>query len=111
MPHFLYSIVHFIQHFYFAHKATIILVVIGMVAGLLAQMILPMRGFGMVTTIIVGILGAWLGNKFIKTYITFMTPGIMKEIVSATAGAMVLAIVINLVRGGKDRDKTAWRHN
>ena len=111
MPHFMYSIVHFIQQFYFAHKALLILVAIGMVAGLLAQMILPGRGFGLISTIIIGILGAWLGNKYIKSHISFMTPGLMKEIVSATTGAMVLAFVINIVRGGKDRDKSNWRHN
>jgi len=111
MPGFLNSMVHFIQHFYFAHKAVFFIIFIGMVAGLLSQMILPGRGFGMIATILLGIAGAWIGHKFLMKYITFMTPGIMKEIVSATTGAMILAFLVNLFRGGKDRDKTAWRHN
>ena len=101
----------FLSHQFHEHKALLILLIIGMVAGLLAQMILPGRGFGMLSTIVIGVLGAWLGNNYIKSHITFINDSLLKEIVAATAGAMILCMVINIIRGGEERDKTHWRHN
>ena len=111
MKDFLFSMAHTIQHFYFEHKAFIFLCVIGMVAGLLAQMILPGRGFGLIPTILIGIAGAWVGNKYIKSHLTFIDHSMFRGIASATAGAMILIIIINIARGGKDKDRTKWRHN
>jgi uncharacterized membrane protein YeaQ/YmgE (transglycosylase-associated protein family) len=107
----LFSLVQFIQDEFTAHKAVIVLIGIGMIAGLLSQLILPGRGFGMLATIAIGITGSWLGNKFIKQFLTFIEDDLFKTIAAATVGAMILSIVINLVRGGEDRDKTGWRHN
>jgi len=86
---------------------------IGLVAGLLAQMFLPGRGFGLFPSFLLGIAGAWLGNKFLADveFLDFITKPILRQIADATIGAMALALVINIFRGGKDRDKTAWRHN
>jgi|GEM_PF-1243601 len=88
-------------------------VFIGLAAGLLAQMLLPGRGFGLFPSFLLGMAGAWLGNKFIgdAEFLDFITHPVLRQIASATIGAMALALVVNIFRGGKDRDKTAWRHN
>ena len=106
----LLSIDRYVVHFYHAHKAVIILLAIGMVAGLLAQLILPVRGFGMIGTILIGCAGAWLGNKYIRAQLTLISDPLIKTVAAATIGAMALAIVINAIRGGRDRDKSSWRH-
>ena len=111
MPHYMQAIVHFIEHFYFDHKNLIFLAIIGFIAGIIAQMILPGRGFGILSTIVIGTLGAWLGNMFIKPHLTFIDHSLFRSIASATAGAMILIVIINLLRGGNERDKTHWRHN
>jgi len=82
-----------------------------MVASLLSQLILPGRGFGMLASIAIGIVGAWLGNMFIRQHLTFISDPLFRTIAGATVGAMVLSVIINLIRGGEDRDKTGWRHN
>ena len=111
MPHFLQSMVHFIEHFYFDHKSLIFLAIIGLIAGILGQMIVPGRGFGFVATIAIGIVGAWLGNRYFNRHLMFIEHSLFRAIASATAGAIVLIVLINLLRGGKERDKTHWRHN
>ena len=111
MKHYLFEMVHYIQHFYFDHKSMIFLLAIGLVAGLLAQMILPGRGFGLIPTIIIGIAGAWLGSIYIRPHLKFIDHSLFRGIASATAGAMILIVIINIARGGKDRDKTHYQQH
>ena len=111
MPHYLQSIVDFIQHFYFGHKNFIFLAIIGFVAGILAQMILPGRGFGILSTIVIGIIGAWLGNRYIANHLMFIDHSLFRSIASATVGSVILITLINLLRDNRERDKTHWRHN
>jgi len=92
-----------------AHKAIIIVIVIGMIAGLVSQLILPGRGFGMLATIAIGIIGSWLGNKFLSPYMTFIEDHLFRKLAAAIVGAMLLSVVINLIRGGEDKDLTHWR--
>jgi len=105
----LFSLPDFIITEFQAHKAAIILIVIGMIAGLLSQLILPGRGFGILATIGIGVTGAWLGSHFIARYLTFIEDELFRTIAAATVGAMVLSVVINLIRGGEDKDLTHWR--
>ncbi len=105
----LFSLPDFVMHQFEAHKATIILIVIGMVAGLLSQLLLPGRGFGMLATIAIGMAGAWLGHKYIRQHLKFIEDPLFKTIAAATLGAMALSLVINIIRGGKDKDLTHWR--
>lgn len=92
----------------FLTKDLLITIVIGFIAGLLAQFITPGRGFGIITTIILGIVGGWLGNKFF-TFINFNLDPLFIQIIRATLGAIILCIVINLVLGKDKKDKTGWK--
>jgi len=107
---FLFELVPFVQHQFFAHKELIIVLFIGMVTGFLAQMILPGRGFGIISTILIGMAGAWLGNRYLLSRMTFIEDDFFRYMASAITGAMALSILINLIRGGEDKDKTHWRH-
>ncbi len=109
------TVVTFIIETFQHHKAQIIFVAVGMVVGLFSQMILPGRGFGLVATLAVGIAGCYLGNMFLNEYITeyvtFTKNETVHTIIGGTIGAMALSFAINLIRGGKDKDKTAYRNN
>jgi uncharacterized membrane protein YeaQ/YmgE (transglycosylase-associated protein family) len=107
----LFSLPDFIMEQFQAHKPAIVLIAIGMVASLLSQLILPGRGFGMLAALGIGIVGAWLGNMFIRDRLTFIEDPFFRTVAGATVGAMILSVIINLIRGGEDRDKTGWRHN
>jgi len=106
----LFSLPDFIINEFQAHTHIIVLIVIGMLAGLFSQLILPGRGFGMLSTIAIGIAGSWLGNQFISRYLTFIDDALFRTIAAATVGAMVLSVIINLIRGGQDKDLTHWRN-
>ena len=113
MPAVNYTLLFSPVVFYHHWSWLLLPVFIGLVAGMLAQMFLPGRGFGLFPSFLLGMAGAWLGGKFIADaeFMDFITNPLLKQITSATIGAMALALVINIFRGGKDRDKTAWRHN
>jgi len=82
-----------------------------MITGFIAQLILPGRGFGIISTIFIGIAGAWLGNRYLLIHLTFIEDNFFRFMAAAITGAMILSILINLVRGGEDKDKTGWRHS
>jgi uncharacterized membrane protein YeaQ/YmgE (transglycosylase-associated protein family) len=103
------TLAYFIMEQFQEHKMLIIAIVIGMVAGLIAQMVLPGRGFGMLATMAIGIAGSWLGNTFLLGHMEFIHDHLFRRIAAAIVGALVLMLVINLIRGGGDNDKTHWR--
>ena len=93
------------------HWSIIVFVGIAMIAGLISQMIMPGRGFGLLATIAIGLVGCLIGNYFIVEYISFTDNILIKKIIAGTAGTMLLTFPINLLRPGKDKDKTKYRNN
>lgn len=83
--------------------------VIGLAAGLLAQLLTPGRGFGIITSILLGIAGGWIGNKLFKGLLSFTDSPIVNQIVCAAAGAIILVVIINLIAGRDKNDKTRYR--
>jgi uncharacterized membrane protein YeaQ/YmgE (transglycosylase-associated protein family) len=97
------------QGFVHDHRVLLFALLIGAVAGLLAQLIVPGRGFGMIVTIILGMAGGWLGSMLFKNYLSFTHSNLINTIICATAGAIILCVLINLIAGKDRRDKTAYR--
>ena len=91
------------------HRALLFALLIGAIAGMLAQIIVPGRGFGMIMTIILGMIGGWLGSMLFKDYLSFTHNSVVDHIICAAVGAMILCIVINLIVGKDKKDKTAWK--
>jgi uncharacterized membrane protein YeaQ/YmgE (transglycosylase-associated protein family) len=77
---------------------------IGLVAGFLASKVMTGHGKGLVTDIIVGIIGA-IGGGFIARYLGVTTSitshSILIEVVIAFAGAVILLAVLRLLGVGK----------
>jgi uncharacterized membrane protein YeaQ/YmgE (transglycosylase-associated protein family) len=77
---------------------------IGLVAGFLASKVMTGHGKGLVTDIIVGIIGAIAGG-FIARYLGVTTSitshSILIEVVIAFAGAVILLAVLRLLGVGK----------
>jgi len=90
-------------------RGLLITLFIGAVAGFLAQVLTPGRGYGTVATIIIGIIGGWIGKVVFKNYLSFTGNALINTIICATAGAFILALVLNLLIGGDDGDKTGYR--
>lgn len=105
------DIVHFITTQYHEHQQLLITLGIGAACGLFSQMIMPGRGFGLFPTVLIGIAGCFIGNALIKEHLTMIDHNALKTLAAGTLGAMALSLPINLIRGGKDKDKTGWRNN
>lgn len=79
-------------------EALLILLLIGAVAGFLAGVIVKGYGFGLLGNIVVGIVGALLGGWLLPRLGLFPGSNVTGQIVSATAGAVVLLVLISFVR-------------
>jgi len=90
-------------------KSLLITLFIGAVAGLLAQLLTPGRGYGMIITIILGIAGGWLGKILFKNYLSFTNNPLINTIICATAGAFILTLIVNLIVGNDEGDRTSYR--
>jgi uncharacterized membrane protein YeaQ/YmgE (transglycosylase-associated protein family) len=76
----------------------LILLVIGAVAGFLAGVIVEGYGFGLIGNVVVGIVGAVLGGWLLPQLGLYPGGNLTGQIVSATAGAVVLLLLISFVR-------------
>jgi uncharacterized membrane protein YeaQ/YmgE (transglycosylase-associated protein family) len=76
----------------------LILLVIGAVAGWLAGVIVEGYGFGLLGNIAVGIVGAVVGGWLLPQLGLLPGGNLTGQLISATAGAVVLLLLISFVR-------------
>ena len=75
----------------------VIFLAIGAVAGWLAGLILKGHGFGLLTNIGIGVLGALIGGWLFRS-LDIHAGGLIGDIITATVGAIALIVVIRLLR-------------
>jgi uncharacterized membrane protein YeaQ/YmgE (transglycosylase-associated protein family) len=78
-------------------QSLIILLLVGAIAGWLAGQIVKGYGFGLVGNIVVGVLGAFIG-QWLFPRLGFLGSDIVGFIISATLGAIILLFLIGLLR-------------
>ena len=75
-------------------------IIVGLVAGLLASLLMGGTGLGIIGDIIIGILGAFVGGwVFNKLGVSSPFDGLGGVIFTAFVGAVVLLFVLRLIRG------------
>jgi len=81
--------------------------IIGLVAGVLASLIVGGSGYGVIGDIVIGIVGAFLGG-FVFREAGWSAPwgGLAGSIFVAFIGAVILLVVLHLIRGGTRRART-----
>jgi len=79
-------------------EVILIWLAVGAIAGWLAGMIVKGGGFGLVGDIVVGIAGAFIGGWLFPKLGIALAPGLLGVVLSATAGAVVLLLVLRLIR-------------
>jgi uncharacterized membrane protein YeaQ/YmgE (transglycosylase-associated protein family) len=74
--------------------------IVGLVAGVLASLIVGGTGYGIIGDIVVGIVGAFVGG-WLFSAAGWHTPfsGLAGTIFIAFIGAVVLLVIIHLIRG------------
>src|SRR5271154_1658758 len=84
-----------------SNESLIVILLVGIVAGWLAGQIVRGGGFGLVGDLIVGIVGAFVGDWLLPRLDIHLGVGIVSLIINATIGAIVLLLVIRLIAGSR----------
>src|SRR5215471_17930246 len=77
----------------------LILLVVGLIAGLLASRFIGVGG-GLLLDMVVGVLGAFLGSWLFGLFNINLGPGVIPMIIVAFVGAVLLLLVASGLRGG-----------
>src|SRR5260370_20378720 len=81
-------------------QSLLVLILVGVTAGWLAGLTVQGAGFGIIGDLMIGIVGAFIGSWLLPKLGIHLGVGIIRAIVNATIGAVVLLLLIRLVRGG-----------
>jgi uncharacterized membrane protein YeaQ/YmgE (transglycosylase-associated protein family) len=89
-------------------ESLIVILLVGVIAGWLAGQIVRGTGFGIVGDLIIGIVGAFIGDWLLPRLGIQLGVGMAAAIINATVGAIVLLLVVRLVRGGSYWESSGW---
>ena len=79
-------------------------IIVGLIAGVLASMVMGGTGYGIIGDIIIGIVGAFVGGwLFSQLGVSSPIGGLPGTIIVAFIGAVVLLFVLRLLKGGARR--------
>ncbi|MBI2411380.1 MAG: GlsB/YeaQ/YmgE family stress response membrane protein [Candidatus Kerfeldbacteria bacterium] len=77
-------------------------IIVGLVAGYIAGKIVEGHGLGIMGNIVVGILGAVIGNIVFR-YFDIAPNNIWGDFITATVGAIILLIIVDAIRSGLNK--------
>jgi uncharacterized membrane protein YeaQ/YmgE (transglycosylase-associated protein family) len=82
----------------------ITLLVVGLVAGVLASVVMRGSGFGLVGDILLGICGAFVGSWiFRELHLQVPLAGVPGAVAVAFVGAVLVLLVVRMVKRGRAR--------
>ena len=76
----------------------IYILVVGLIAGWAAGKIMKGSGYGILTDILLGIVGALIGSRLLGWLGLFPSGGLLASIVVATFGAVILVALVRLIK-------------
>ena len=91
-----------------SNESLLVILFVGLIAGFFASRIVHGAGFGVIGDILIGIVGAFIGNWLLPQLGIHLGTGLIAAIVNATIGAVVLLLIISLVRGGGGWRRRSW---
>lgn len=86
-----------------SNQGLLVIIVVGIVAGWLAGRVMEGGGFGLVGDLIVGLIGAFIGDWLLPRLGIHLGVGIVALIMNAFIGAVILLLLLRLVGGGYGR--------
>ena len=92
---------------YLSNESLLVILLVGVVAGWLAGKIVQGTGLGLINDMVIGIIGAFVGDWLMPQLDIHLRPGIGGAIIDATIGAVLVLLIIRLVRGG-GRWRSGW---
>src|SRR3981189_3984202 len=91
-----------------SNQSLLVIIVVGIVAGWLAGRVMEGGGFGLIGDLIVGIVGAFIGDWLLPRLGIHLGVGMAAAIINATVGAIVLLLLVRLVRWGSYWESSGW---
>ena len=88
---------------YLSNQSLLVIIIVGIVAGWLAGRVTEGGGFGLIGDLLIGLVGAFIGDWLLPQLGIHLGVGIVALIINAFIGAVVLLLVLRLVGGG-------WRY-
>ncbi len=79
-------------------EQVVLWIIVGGIAGLIAEFFVRGTHVGLIGTVIVGILGALLGGWLFRQLHIAIGTGFVGEIITAAIGAIVLLVLLRLLR-------------
>jgi uncharacterized membrane protein YeaQ/YmgE (transglycosylase-associated protein family) len=95
-----------------SNQSLLVILLVGIIAGWLAGKIVRGTGFGILGDLLVGIVGAFVGNWLLPRLGIHLGTGLVSAIVNATVGAILLLLVVRLLGGAAgwgSRGGVGWR--
>jgi uncharacterized membrane protein YeaQ/YmgE (transglycosylase-associated protein family) len=84
---------------YLSNQSLLVIIVVGIVAGWLAGRVMRGGGFGLIGDLIVGLIGAFIGDWLLPRLNIHFGTGIVALIVNAVIGAIILLLILRLIAG------------
>jgi uncharacterized membrane protein YeaQ/YmgE (transglycosylase-associated protein family) len=78
-------------------------IIVGGIAGFLAERVIGGFHIGCIGTVIVGIIGAFIGGWLFGLLHISIGTGIINTIITSFVGAVVLLVILRALRGGRRR--------
>ena len=85
---------------YLSSQSLLVIIVVGIVAGWLAGKVMEGGGFGLIGDLLVGLIGAFIGDWLLPQLGIHFGVGVIALIVNAFIGAVVLLLILRLIGGG-----------
>ena len=82
-----------------SNESLLVILFVGLVAGWLAGQIVRGAEFGLIGDLVIGIIGAFIGDWLLPQIGIHLGTGIVSAIINAAIGAVLLLLVVGLLRG------------
>jgi uncharacterized membrane protein YeaQ/YmgE (transglycosylase-associated protein family) len=92
-----------------SNESLIVILVVGVVAGWLAGQVVRGAGFGLIGDLVVGVIGAFVGDWLLPRLGIHLGAGMVSLIANAAIGAIILLLILRLVGGGGVGGGWGWR--
>ena len=83
-----------------SNQSLLVIILVGVIAGWLAGRVMQGGGFGLIGDLVVGLIGAFVGDWLLPKLGIHLGTGVVSAILNAFIGAVVFLLVLRLLSGG-----------